>query len=285
MEYERYFKTVVINEISDNSDLQIGYCGHEKTRPDKEETYSTLLPYFRLIYIVTGSVILKTQKKEEILNANTFFLLSPTKKMSYLTLPSDPATIYFISFSGLKAMEYIQLMGFKNADYVSYKNNPKDIIRIYSNNFKYKKSPLIDIVLKKNFLRLVENLYNNCSSPIETTSEINTYVQQAIQFINKNYSNPELSIKHLANNLFIHENYLSKLLKTHLGLTFSDLLIQKRMEVALKMFEDGKTSVSEVALAVGFFDPLYFSKLFKQQQLISPTEHIKKLKQEKDSHP
>ena len=278
----KYFKIVVINDESNNSDLQIGYCGHEKTRPDKEETFSATLPYYRLIYIVSGSVTLKSGKSETKLQDNTFFLLSPTKEMSYLTEKNNPATIYFISFSGMKALEYVKLMGFENTDFIKYKKATKDIIKIYSNNFKYKKSPLIDTVLKKNFLRLVEYLYNNCEAPIQDLPQPNTYVQQTINYINNYYSNSALSIKMIAQYLFIHENYLAKLLRAHLGLTFSDLLLQKRMEVALKMFEKGETSVNKVSTDVGFTDPLYFSKIFKKQQLISPSDHIKKLQKLKN---
>ena len=273
----KYFKIVVINSESNNSDLQIGYCGHEKTHPDKEETFSKTLPYYRLIYIVSGSVTLKVGNSQETLEENTFFLLSPLKEMSYLTEPNNPAIIYFISFSGMKALEYVKLMGFESSDFIKYKKTKKDIIKIYSNNFKYKKSPLIDTVLKKNFLRLVEYLYNNNETPIQYLAQPNTYVQQAINYINNYYTNPNLSIKLIAQHLFIHENYLAKLLKIHLGLTFSDLLLQKRMEAALKMFESGETSVNKVAIDVGFTDPLYFSKIFKKQQLISPSDHIKKL--------
>ena len=51
---------------------------------------------------------------------------------------------------------------------------------------------------------------------------------------------------------------------------------------ALKMFEMGETSINKVSTNVGFTDSLYFSKIFKKQQLISPSEHIKKLQKLKD---
>ena len=65
--------------------------------------------------------------------------------------------------------------------------------------------------------------------------------------------------------------------RSSMGLPFREFLTQKRIEKSSSLMEEGMTSVSRVAREVGFSDPLYFSKVFKRYNGISPSEHIKKI--------
>ena len=278
LKYEQYYKIGIVNNIVDNIDLQIGQCGHEATHPKKEIVYSKTLPVYRLIYIESGSVHLFIEDKEIVLFENSFFILKPNKSMHFITDPVTPATLRFITFSGLRSQDYLTLMGFHDIEYCIYKKAPTKVIETYENCFKYDRSPMLNGNLMKNFIRLVELLYRNCDSPSNTPLPTkNSYVETTLQYINTAYANSHLSIKSIADSLFIHENYLSRLLKRYLGVSFTELLTQKRLEMALKLFNEGKHSVSEVAYAVGYENPLYFSTIFKKQNLISPQEYIKKL--------
>ena len=62
-----------------------------------------------------------------------------------------------------------------------------------------------------------------------------------------------------------------------MGLPFREYLSQKRISMSYVLMEKGMTSISEIAYAVGFSDPLYFSKVFKRYNHISPSEHLKKM--------
>lgn len=273
-----YYKIGITNNVTDNTDLQIEYFGHEATKPDKETVYSKTLPFYRLIFIVSGSVVLHSNDTSWKLYENTFFLLSPNKTMSYEIDPLCPAVIYYVGFSGVRAREIVSLMGFLENEYIVYQKKPLDLVRTFENNFKYANSPLTNTIFTKNFMRIVELLYKNRDNPIDNQlRKKNTYVESTIRFINEHYSESNLSIKDIATQLFIHENHLSRILKNHLGISFTELLTQKRMDVALKLFESGETNITEVALSVGFSNPYYFSKLFKKQNLITPSAHIKKI--------
>ena len=115
--------------------------------------------------------------------------------------------------------------------------------------------------------------------PLKKAKENKNYIEHAIEIINNSYSNPYLSIKDVAKELFLHENYFSKIFKVDTGLTFSSYLSRFRIEMSLALIQEGNTSITKIAYAVGFLDPLYFSKVFKKYNLCTPSEHIAKTKQ------
>ena len=78
----------------------------------------------------------------------------------------------------------------------------------------------------------------------------------------------------LAKKLHYTRNHLYKLFKKEYGVSPSEYMMALRIEKAKMLFHDQtKTlSVSNVAYAVGFADPLYFSRIFRQRTGASPTE-------------
>lgn len=56
------------------------------------------------------------------------------------------------------------------------------------------------------------------------------------------------------------------------GLAFTDYLRKRRLEAALTLLKSGQQNISEIALAVGFKDPNYFSRAFKQHFGKTPSE-------------
>ena len=70
----------------------------------------------------------------------------------------------------------------------------------------------------------------------------------------------------------VSANHLNRLLRQQTGLTFRQLLIQRRIELAKTLLRNGDDSCTEIALACGFGDSNYFARLFKRKTGLSPTE-------------
>lgn len=62
----------------------------------------------------------------------------------------------------------------------------------------------------------------------------------------------------------MHESY---------GKTLMEYISIKRVELAATLLEDGELCIGEIAEAVGFSDPAYFSRTFKRIRGISPIKH------------
>lgn len=109
--------------------------------------------------------------------------------------------------------------------------------------------------------------YNRASNPISYRKK--TYIEQACNYINKNYSQ-NLTITVLANYLSLNKNYLIKLFKKEMSTTPNQYIKQTRLYYAKLMLIQTELSVENIGLSCGFNTPSYFIKCFKENFGISP---------------
>lgn len=81
--------------------------------------------------------------------------------------------------------------------------------------------------------------------------------------VQQNFSNVQFGVNNLAETVFLSVSQLSRKLKMITGKTPADFIRGLRFERAMQLLKDG-ASVAETSWAVGFEDPVYFSKVFKK---------------------
>ncbi len=96
---------------------------------------------------------------------------------------------------------------------------------------------------------------------------VGAFREMLISHINK-----PLSADELAENMALSRSQLHRKLKALTGLSTTGLVNQIKMELALEMLADKSKNVSEIAYALGYSDPAYFSKLFKKHFGKTPTD-------------
>lgn len=77
----------------------------------------------------------------------------------------------------------------------------------------------------------------------------------------------------LAANFGFVPSYLVSIFKICYGLTPMDYLVNKRIDEAKVLLEDGSLKIKDIASVVGYEDSLYFSKVFKKFTGVSPKEY------------
>lgn len=85
--------------------------------------------------------------------------------------------------------------------------------------------------------------------------------------------NQDLSIEEIAKMCNVSSNCFRRLFKAYSGMSPSDYRLGVKISKAKKFLESNTVSVSEISDALGFTDPAYFSRLFKQKTGISPKEY------------
>ena len=108
----------------------------------------------------------------------------------------------------------------------------------------------------------------------------NKKIDKMLQCIEENLGNEELSLKWLANNLlYFNNDYLGKLFKKEMGVSFTSYVIKRRIEKACELFrENPQAHVYDVADKTGFGDNTqYFSQVFKKETGVLPSEYQKSL--------
>ena len=114
----------------------------------------------------------------------------------------------------------------------------------------------------------------------EILSELNTSSSErqarlAIDYIQKNYMDPDLSLNSICSYLNISTSYFSTIFKDETGETFTEVLIRTRMEKAKELLENTTLKNYEIAEKVGFSDPHYFGISFKKMTGCTPTEYAR----------
>ena len=95
-------------------------------------------------------------------------------------------------------------------------------------------------------------------------------VQSTVAIIQARFREP-LKLQEVAREQFVNPAYLGRLFHTQMGQSFRDYLTQVRMRHAVQLLRE-KWSVSDVAESVGYGDPNYFSRVYKECFGCSPTE-------------
>lgn len=98
-------------------------------------------------------------------------------------------------------------------------------------------------------------------------------VSNAIDYINNNYTDRELSINNICSHLHISTAYFSSIFKKETKTTFVNYLTGVRMEAAKELLKTSNLKSFEIAEKVGYSEPNYFSYSFKKTFKLSPSEY------------
>ncbi|RED63972.1 response regulator [Cohnella lupini] len=83
----------------------------------------------------------------------------------------------------------------------------------------------------------------------------------------------ETSVKTIADKVFLHPVYLSKIYKIETGESLGDYIIRIRMEKALYLLKHTNKKIYEITTELGYQNPQYFSKMFKKHYGMTPNEY------------
>ncbi len=104
-------------------------------------------------------------------------------------------------------------------------------------------------------------------------SQYRSLLKQAVDYIDANFQSEEISLNRVAKEVNISANYLSAVFSQEMDVTFVEYLTAKRMEKARELLRATDLRSGEIALAVGYKDPHYFSFLFKKTQGCTPRDY------------
>ncbi|MCR5590707.1 MAG: response regulator [Lachnospiraceae bacterium] len=98
-------------------------------------------------------------------------------------------------------------------------------------------------------------------------------VDEAVKYIEENYTDEDLSLNLLASHVNVSPNHLSTIFSQQTGQTFIKYLTEYRMNKAKEMLKCTSLRSSEISEAVGYKDPHYFSYMFKKTVGMTPTKY------------
>jgi len=99
-----------------------------------------------------------------------------------------------------------------------------------------------------------------------------TLVRQGQQFIGHNLAE-DVSLQAIADHVYLHPVYISKIYKTETGENLSDYVYRLRMEKATKLLLDSQEKIYEIASRLGYHRAHSFIHVFKKHTGLTPQEY------------
>lgn len=99
------------------------------------------------------------------------------------------------------------------------------------------------------------------------------FLQKAIDYISKNLCNPQLSVESIADLFNISRSQVYRKIKALTGQTVVEFIRTVRLKYALKLMEEKRYNLSEIADRSGFNSLSYFTRSFKDQYGKAPSEY------------
>ncbi|WP_026574444.1 helix-turn-helix domain-containing protein [Bacillus sp. UNC438CL73TsuS30] len=96
------------------------------------------------------------------------------------------------------------------------------------------------------------------------------FIERGLRFIDENYCRSDLSLEEVANFVQRSPSYFSHILSERRQQTFRQYLAEVRIKKAKNLLSTTSLTVREIAFAIGYDDPNYFSRLFKENTGCSP---------------
>lgn len=98
-------------------------------------------------------------------------------------------------------------------------------------------------------------------------------LQQAKQIVEGNLVNPP-SISELSKLVYLNETKLKKGFKLLFGMPVYSYIIDRRLETAYLLLQEGKMNITNAALMVGFSKASHFTEKFKKKYGLKPSEYF-----------
>ena len=251
--YDGYFK---INNCGCFEDICNSYVERAHGRLD-----------YQLIYIQSGEMTVWEGEKQVVLKAGEVYLFRPKEPQIY-SARETPTTYYWIHFTG-NAVE--EMLSFWKDPHISVGSFPEieGFCRSFYRDYKipgafqplYYEGRLISLlgsIAKKQEAKINKKSYERVAAVLD-------YIEKVFPHKPSN--------EELAAVCYMNKYHFIKVFKETLGEAPQSYLNRMIVEKAKTLLESTTFPIGEIALRLGFSDPLYFSRLFKKQSGVSPKEY------------
>ncbi len=119
---------------------------------------------------------------------------------------------------------------------------------------------------------------NNVSNALENTppNQEQLFLNEIIAAVEQHLQDSDFTLESLSTEMYMSKSTMNRKIKSITGLTPMDFVKNVRMKKACRLLQSKDMNISEVAFAVGFSDPKYFAKCFKDEYGITPSQYQQK---------
>ena len=202
-------------------------------------------------------------------------LYRPGESQQYYYYATDAPEVYWIHFSGFEASRILDKIGFLNNHVLScgMSFHYPQLFRQIILELQLKRpcfEELLCFYLQQIFTKIHRNQLESSADKYRNVEDM----EAAVHFFNEFFTK-DISIEHYARDQHMSVSWFIRSFKQYAGTTPMQYLVERRMANAQVLLETTSYNISEIAALVGYDNPLYFSRIFRKQKGMSPSEYRK----------
>ncbi len=260
-------------------------------RIHKSHVYETDRPLgrgdYQLYYVASGKAHFFFDGKEKVISKGTVVLFRPGDAQKYAIYAADKPETYWVHFTGYDVERLLDYYQFSKGETLFYAGNTQDyqhIFRQMIRELQLRRANFEDL-LSLNIRTLLLMINRHLTESKTAGSQVLDEIEKSIHYFNENY-NKQIIIENYAEQHLMTPCWFIQNFKQLTKTTPMQYIVNLRLTNAMNMLENKNYNIAKISSAVGYDNPLYFSRLFKKHTGLSPSEYRKKLQkqtQEKDS--
>lgn len=262
MRTQTYFHTRMERDADIRNEavpLQVNCCG---VVADQVFNSQRVRRDFYLMYALKGEIV----TKNFTLFPGDMVIFEPGYVYSYQS--TQPATYLWVHFTGAEACELIGVSRLKcNAGiHIGLHEEVNDCFRKLFREFILhdEAADRISNCLLQEILALSGRFAEGKGhTPLKALEYIHSHIHE------------EIVVEELAQLERMSATAFRMAFKQHTGTAPNDYIIAQKLSAACRLLAQTDSSVSEVAMEVGYHDPYYFSRVFKKKMGIAPLRYRK----------
>ncbi len=202
------------------------------------------------------------------LHGGQAFIAYPNETVSYCADETTPWEYYWVGFNGAEAGLMLSQTDFSSTAPVLDFKEDSTLAHLISAIYDCRGSRNCDTVrMTGRVYLLLAYLIEHSKKGLMPSPEV--YAFKAAEYAQNNYVHG-ITVSDMANHVGISRSWLYKDFCRHFHLSPFAYLQGLRIDRGKSLLVHTKLSVKEIALSVGFDDPLYFSRVFKKETGVSP---------------
>lgn len=273
-----YLNNSTLAVADESKPLIVTSCGNYKVKSRAEVRTSRPKGRkdYQLLYIAAGQGHFFINGQERVVSAGNIIVYLPGQPQEYVYFKDDKTDVYWVHFTGSDVEKIIDYYNIRLSENIIYIGTSPDYQWLFGQIIQEMQlcrprfEELISLLLRNIFILISRNLIkaNRADNSLENEVEL------AMHYFRENYRS-EINVEDYALSRGMSASNFYRVFKQISGSTPLQYILKLRLSNAQNLLENSNLSIAEIASAVGYENPLYFSRLFHKHIGVSPSEYRK----------
>ena len=237
---------------------------------------------YQILYIASGKAHFYFNGIEEIVAAGNMVIYRPKEEQRYYYYGADHTEVYCVHFTVSNVKNILRKYVIPDKAHVIHTGTSLEYKHIFLQmirELKLCKEDYEELLVNylKQLLIMLHRLMGR--KPKGRNRLLMEEMDSAVSYFHENYNKP-ISIEEYAAGRHMSISWFIRNFKEYTEATPAQYIQSLRISNAQTLLETTNYNVSEIAQILGYDDPFYFSRVFKKQSGLSPTEFRRQLQQD-----